>query len=115
MARIADYERTLSSLLLKDVGSVPDVEVHGVIDQSRLAERVPTLAFTVAGIPASQIAEGLAKHDFGVRSGHMYSPRLIARLGLPHGVVRASLVHYNTAEEIGRFCAALTAVIHDLR
>ena len=115
MVRIADYERTLSHQLLKEIGSMPGVRVHGVTDSSRLAERVPTLAFTVAGIPASRIAEGLAARDFGVRSGHMYSPRLIARLGLSDGVVRASLVHYNTAEEIGRFRAALTAVIDDLR
>jgi selenocysteine lyase/cysteine desulfurase len=35
----------------------------------------------------------------------MYSPRLMRRLGLSQesGVVRASLVHYNTIEEIRRF------------
>jgi cysteine desulfurase family protein (TIGR01976 family) len=115
MSRIAEYERTLSYDLLTQLGDVPGVQVHGVVDPSRLAERVPTLAFTVAGIPAARVAESLAARDFGVRSGHMYSPRLISHLGLPGGVVRASLVHYNTAEEIGRFRTALTAVIHDLR
>jgi len=38
----------------------------------------------------------------------MYSPRLIARLGLTDGgVVRASLVHYNTVAEVARFRSAL--------
>src|SRR5262245_37207405 len=115
MARIASYEQTLSKELLKAIGGIPDVTLHGVIDPSRLADRVPTLAFTVGGIAPSKIAEGLAAQDFGVRSGHMYSPRLIGRLGLSDGVVRASLVHYNTAEEIGRFREALIAVIRDLR
>jgi selenocysteine lyase/cysteine desulfurase len=42
----------------------------------------------------------------------MYSPRLVGRLGLlPDGVVRASLVHYNTADEIARFRSALVDVI----
>ena len=115
MARIAEYERALSDELVNRIGNIPGVQVHGVTDPSRLAERVPTLAFTVSGIPALQIAEGLAARDIGVRSGHMYSPRLVARLGLHDGVVRASLVHYNTIDEIGRFREALTAVIHDLR
>jgi selenocysteine lyase/cysteine desulfurase len=73
---------------------------------------VPTFAFTVAGVAASAIAEGLAARDVGLRSGHMYSPRLIERIGCRNeGVVRASLVHYNTVVEIARFRDALGAVI----
>jgi selenocysteine lyase/cysteine desulfurase len=46
----------------------------------------------------------------------MYSPRLLDRLGLlAEGVVRASLVHYNTREEINRFRDALVDVIADAR
>ena len=46
----------------------------------------------------------------------MYSPRLMKRMGLmPAGVVRASLVHYNTVEEIDRFGAALAEVLDELR
>ena len=46
----------------------------------------------------------------------MYSPRLMARLGLmPGGAVRASLVHYNTPEEVERFRAALVDVIDEAR
>jgi selenocysteine lyase/cysteine desulfurase len=39
----------------------------------------------------------------------MYSPRLMQRLGLSQesGVVRVSLVHYNTIEEIHRFANVL--------
>ena len=37
---------------------------------------------------------------------------MIDRLGLmPAGVVRASLVHYNTVEEIARLRTALTEVV----
>jgi cysteine desulfurase family protein (TIGR01976 family) len=112
MTAIAAYERTLSAALLDAIGSIAGVTVHGVTDRDRLDERVPTLAFSVAGIPASAIADGLAARDVGVRSGHLYSPRLVGRLGLlPDGVVRASLVHYNTAAEIARFRTALVDVI----
>ena len=90
--------------------------VHGVTDRNRLAERVPTLCFTVAEIDASAIADSMAARDVGIRSGHMYSPRLMSRLGLmPGGVVRASLVHYNTVAEIARFRDALGEVVDELK
>src|SRR5260221_931335 len=99
MTAIAEYERTLSKSLLDEVRTLPGVPVHGVCDRERLDQRVPTLCFTVAGLGAAEVAEGLAAREIGVRSGHMYSPRLMARLGLmPAGAVRASLVHYNTVD-----------------
>ena len=112
MSAIAAYERALSMKLLDEVASIPGVTVHGVTARDRLHERVPTLCFSVAGHTASAVAAGLAARDVGVRSGHMYSPRLMARLGLSAaGAVRASLAHYNTADEIARFGAALREVI----
>jgi cysteine desulfurase family protein (TIGR01976 family) len=112
MTRIAEYEQTLSRTLLAEISGLPGVHLHGVTDAARLGERVPTLAFVVDGRSASSVAEALASRDIGVRSGHMYSPRLIARLGrADSGVVRASLVHYNTVEEIARFRAALAEII----
>jgi cysteine desulfurase family protein (TIGR01976 family) len=112
MQAIAEYERMLSAALLDEVAGVPGLTVYGVTDRNRLHERVPTLCFSVAGRDSTAIAAGLAAHDIGVRSGHMYSPRLIQRLGLPPaGAVRASLVHYNTPAEIARFGTALREVI----
>src|SRR3954470_2240961 len=112
MTAIADYERTLSGKLLDGASTVPGVTVHGITARDRLTDRIPTLCFSVAGRSPSAIAAGLAARDVGVRSGHMYSPRLVARLGLPPaGAVRASLVHYNTVAEIDRFGDALREVI----
>jgi cysteine desulfurase family protein (TIGR01976 family) len=112
MTGIADYERTLSARLLETASRVPGVTVHGITARDRLPERIPTLCFSVAGRPPPAIAAGLAARDVGVRSGHMYSPRLMARLGLPAaGAVRASLVHYNTVAEIDRFGDALREVV----
>ena len=116
MEAIADYERTLSASLLDAIAGISGATVHGVTDRNRLAERVPTLCFTVAGADASAIAERMAARDVGIRSGHMYSPRLMARLGLmPGGVVRASLVHYNTIAEVARFRDALEEVVGDMQ
>jgi cysteine desulfurase family protein (TIGR01976 family) len=108
MSAIAVYERTLSRTLLDEVADVDGLTVHGITARERLHERVPTLCFSVAGQDASAIAEGVSARGVGIRSGHMYSPRLMARINAPRGgVVRASLVHYNTVEEIARFGEAL--------
>jgi cysteine desulfurase family protein (TIGR01976 family) len=115
MKAIVDYERTLSTMLIDEVADIPGVTVYGVAGRDRVRERVPTLCFSIAGRDSTAIAAGLAARDVGVRSGHMYSPRLIKRLGLPaSGAVRASLVHYNTAAEIARFGTTLREVLDDL-
>jgi cysteine desulfurase family protein (TIGR01976 family) len=116
MTAIASYEQTLAREFLDAIEGIPGAAVHGVVDRDRLGERVPTLSFTVSGVDSTAIAAALATRDVGLRSGHMYSPRLIARLGLAGGgVVRASLVHYNTTAEIARFRAALIEVIDEAR
>ena len=45
----------------------------------------------------------------GIRWGHFYAPRLVDALGLTErdGVVRVSLVHYNTEDEVRRLLAVL--------
>jgi cysteine desulfurase family protein (TIGR01976 family) len=112
MIAIAEYERTLSAALLDEVAAIPGLTVHGVSDRARLHQRLPTLCFSVKDVESSAIAAGLAEREIGARSGHMYSPRLMKRLGLlPGGAVRVSLVHYNTIEEITRFGAALGEVL----
>ena len=60
------------------------------------------------------IVEEMAERDIGIRDGHMYAPRLMNRLELSmdSGAIRASLVHYNTLDEIRRFGAALREIAH---
>ena len=112
MDAIAAYERTLSAALLDAVQSIDGAVVHGVTHRGQLAERVPTVSFTVEGITASAVAAELAVGGVGARSGHMYAPRLMQRLNLmPGGTVRVSLVHYNTLAEVARFRDILTAAV----
>jgi selenocysteine lyase/cysteine desulfurase len=112
MEAIAAHERTLSAALLDALAAVPGATIAGVTDRARLHERVPTVCFTLADVGSAALAEALATRDIGVRSGHMYSPRVMNRLGLmPGGAVRASLVHYNTLEEVGQFWEAVAEIV----
>jgi selenocysteine lyase/cysteine desulfurase len=108
---IRSYEESLTLEMLRvlsDCGAV----VYGAADEKRIRERVPTFCFSLPNISPARISEELAKQNIGVRDGHMYSPRLMKRLGLTleSGAVRASLVHYNTVAEVRRFGSALAEI-----
>ena len=86
--------------------------VYGVTEKERMNQRVPTLCFNLPNVLPARVSEELAKENIGARDGHMYTPRLMKRLGLPveTGAVRASLVHYNTVEEVRRFGRVLSEI-----
>ncbi|HVO45505.1 MAG TPA: cysteine desulfurase-like protein [Steroidobacteraceae bacterium] len=112
MRAILLYEQKLSlelARVLRECGA----KIHGIDSDERIAERVPTFSFNLPGVSPQAVTEAAARAHIGIRDGHMYSPRLMQRLGVPAetGVVRASLVHYNTLAEIHRF----GNVLSDLR
>ena len=111
---IRDYEEQLSRAMLGVLAGAK-ATVYGVTAPERTAHRTPTLCFNLPGVSPVRVTEELAKLNIGVRDGHMYSPRLMKRLGLTKesGAVRASLVHYNTREEVRRFAEALATINHD--
>ena len=111
MTEIHAYEQGLTLEML-DVLSRCGATVYGIADMNRTHQRVPTLSFNLPKIAPARIAEELARRNIGVRHGHMYAPRLMKRLGLAaeSGAVRASLVHYNTRQEVREFGSALAEI-----
>lgn len=111
LSAIRAYEQDLSRAMLealRDAGAT----VYGVADPSAADHRVPTFLFNLPGASPEQVTTAMASAGIGIRDGHMYAPRLMARLGLAmdRGAVRASLVHYNTMEEVDRFRAVLRSL-----
>lgn len=104
MNSIREYEALLSVAMLEVLHAAGAV-VHGIDDPAQIAGRVPTFCFNLPNVAPALITETMAVHDIGIRDGHMYAPRMMKRLGksLDIGVNRASLVHYNTLEEIHQF------------
>jgi cysteine desulfurase family protein (TIGR01976 family) len=80
---------------------------------ARDARRVPTISFVVADTPSESIVRHVDAHGIGIRFGDFYARRLIEALGLQAqgGVIRASIAHYNTADEIDRLIQHLDEVI----
>ena len=108
---IRDYEAQLSRAMLDELAHAK-ATVYGLAAKRETSQRTPTFGFNVPNILPATVVEELAKRNIGVRDGHMYSPRLMKRLGLAResGAVRASLVHYNTLEEVQRFGSSLREV-----
>ncbi len=112
LSGIQAYEQDLSRAFLKvlnDCGAV----IYGVGDADHVHLRVPTFCFNLPGHEPADVVIAMAAADIGIRDGHMYAPRLMARLGLAmdRGAIRASLVHYNTFEEIERFGRELRRIV----
>ena len=105
---IAEHEEDLSDRLLQFLRSKANVRIIGseLADRSR---RVPTLSFVVAGMDSASIPIQVDPHRIAIRYGDFYAKRLIEDLGLApqNGVVRVSMVHYNTLEEVDRLIAIL--------
>lgn len=98
--QIAAHEERIQSILLAYLVSRGDATVYGETSGSS-DSRVPVISFTVKRTSAPAIIEAVEKKsNFGFRYGHMYSKRLVNDiLGLnDDGVVRVSLVHYNTGQ-----------------
>ena len=75
--------------------------------------RMLTISFVVAGQRSEAIVRQMDKLNIGIRYGDFYVRRLIEALGLQEqgGVVRVSMAHYNTSEEIDRLLGRLEDVI----
>jgi len=111
MRAVQIYEQSLSRELLRALREV-GATVYGIREDERMRERVPTVGFNLKTKEPAEVTKRLAEAGIGVRDGHMYAPRLMRSLGLDpqRGVVRASLVHYNTLEEIERFADVLSGL-----
>lgn len=112
MQAIRHYERTLSTLALRRLSTVPGAVVYGIGDADHSALRTPQLFFRLKDRAPSEVVSALAEEGIQVGHGTCGCPRAMKALGLSEeeGAVSASLGHYNTEAEVERFAEAL----HDI-
>jgi selenocysteine lyase/cysteine desulfurase len=105
-----DYECARVQPLLDFLASCRKVRLIG---STTAAARTPTVAFTVAGRSSAAIAAELARLGIGAGVGNFYAWRLLQALGIDtaDGVVRVSLVHYTSPEDVDRLIAALRPLL----
>jgi cysteine desulfurase family protein (TIGR01976 family) len=112
MLAIKAYEQTLSRQLLEGLSRLSKVTLAGITEMDLLAERTPTVVFTVQGKTPLQVATALGKQLIYVWDGDYYAHEVMTALGVADqgGMVRVGAAHYNTAKEIDRFLEAVESV-----
>jgi len=93
-------ELPLQARLIEYLLSRDDVRIIGPNHSD--PSRVPTISFVHSSKSSAEITAVVDRSGIGIRHGHMYAYHLCEALGLApdDGVVRVSLVHYNTMDEI---------------
>ena len=109
---ISIQEEVIGDRFLKYLTSKPNIRIIGQTQANR-AVRVPTISFVVEGMNSENIPLHIDQYKIGIRFGDFYARRLIEYLGLDQrgGVVRVSMVHYNTIEEVDRLIQALEDIL----
>jgi cysteine desulfurase family protein (TIGR01976 family) len=104
MAAAAAYEDTLLDRLLKGLAAIGSVTICPAPEH-----RCPTVSFRVDGQVPADTARRLGDQGICVYSGDYYAYEYFTAAGLcdTGGAVRASIYHYNTAEEVDRLLTAL--------
>lgn len=115
MQRAADFmaecEDEPTARLVDFVRSHPALRLVGPAHAGR--DRVGTVSFVHDSKTSREITEAVDRSGVAIRHGHMYAYDLCRAMGLDpdDGVVRASLVHYNTPAEVDRLCEVLVTAI----
>jgi selenocysteine lyase/cysteine desulfurase len=96
------HERELGARFL--AGLPEGIRLHG---PPTMDGRVATFGLTFPRLTPEEAATRLAERDIAVYWGDHYAIEVMRRLGLPDGLLRVGIVHYNTAEEVDRLLAEL--------
>ena len=109
--RFTQHEDEVARPFMEFLNSKSNVRIIGIpeVDYTR---RVSTISFTVEGQRHSDIAAKLGEQNIGIGVGDFYARRCIDALNLhPGGVVRVSMVHYNSEQEVAQLIKALDEVL----
>jgi selenocysteine lyase/cysteine desulfurase len=112
--RFEMHENFLAEKLLAFLRLRPSIRIIGMpfvaMNHCGMSlHRVATICFVTEGLPSPAIVLAMDRVNIGIRFGHFYAKRLIEYLDLNKygGVVRVSMAHYNTIDEV-------EALIHHL-
>ena len=111
-AAITKYEDDLCTNMIAGLKSIEGLRIHGITEDERMQERVPTVSVTHPKLTAAELANQLGERGIYAWDGNYYALELTEQLGLePDGMVRLGLVHYNTQQEVDRLITALKEIL----
>ncbi|GAK72045.1 cysteine desulphurase family protein [Agrobacterium rubi TR3 = NBRC 13261] len=109
---ITAQENLLTERLLSYLRSRNDCRIVGQVSNQD-ETRVPTIAFRFDDREAGELCKAMDGENIAMRFGDFHSRRLAEYLDLTDhgGMLRVSMVHYNTLEEVDRFTAVLDRIL----
>ncbi len=112
--KFESHENYLAQRLLDFLNAKSSVRIIGM-RQVHEGEntRVPTISFVVQDTQSESIVRYIDQFHIGIRFGDFYARHLITALDLEKhgGVVRVSIAHYNTVEEIDLLISHLNKIL----
>ena len=108
---ISKHEEEIANPLLTYINSRDDIRLIGK-NKIENKNRAPTIAFTINQKSSKEVSSELVKHGIATRNDNFYAWRCLTALGIDteDGVVRTSMVHYNTHEDVDKLIKALKKI-----
>ena len=106
---VHNYENELISYAYDKLSNIEHVKIYGTREN-----RCAVLSFTIDGVNSLDAGLFLDTKGIAVRTGQHCTEPLMDRLGI-QGTIRASIMFYNTREEIDHFINSLQEAISLLR
>ncbi len=98
---ISKHEEKIANPLLDYLSNRNDIKIIGK-NKIEAKNRAPTISFYSKKISSKNISKHLVKNGIATRNDNFYAWRCLKALGIDteDGVVRTSIVHYNSKEDI---------------
>jgi selenocysteine lyase/cysteine desulfurase len=104
------HENRLCAYLLENLAEMP-IRLYG---RPTTQQREANIVLASPKVSSQSLADGLVAYDIAAKNGHFYAYRLLQAMGIrdmTDGVLRISLSHYNTLEEMERCIEGLRALV----
>ena len=104
---IANHEKKIANQFLDFINGEKKIRLIGK-KKIQNKDRAPTIAFTVENKSSKEISNSLVNENIATRNDNFYAWRCLKALGIDteDGVIRISMVHYNTSAEVEKLINA---------
>ena len=109
---ISQHEENIGNILLEYLRNNKKVRLLGK-NKIENRNRAPTISFTVNDQTSKEISEKLVKNKIATRNDNFYAWRCLENLDISSddGVIRLSMVHYNSEEDVEKLIKVLKSII----
>ena len=108
---ISVHEENIANPLLDYLTSRSDIKLIGK-NKIENKNRAPTIAFFSNKISSKKLSQHLVRNGIATRNDNFYAWRCLKALGIntDDGVVRTSMVHYNSSEDVEKLIKVLEKI-----